>query len=68
MAILKYVFFSNVYRNIDRFLIRTPVKYPEILKGNNFKISQPIFFLNLAQYFSMGAIFQCHPFNRSIGL
>jgi hypothetical protein len=47
MAILKYVFFINLYRNIDRFLIRTRVKYREILKGNNtnnFKISQPIFF------------------------
>jgi hypothetical protein len=44
MAILKYVFFINLYRNIDRFLIRTRVKYPETLKGNNFKISQPIFF------------------------
>jgi hypothetical protein len=34
---LKYVYFLSIY-GIDRFLIRTRVKYPESLKGNNFKI------------------------------
>jgi hypothetical protein len=29
---------------IDRFLIRTHVKYPETLKDNNFKIPRSIFF------------------------
>jgi hypothetical protein len=28
------MFFINLYTSIDRFLIRTRVKYPEILKGN----------------------------------
>jgi hypothetical protein len=28
------MFFINLYTSIDRFLIRTCVKYPEILKGN----------------------------------
>jgi hypothetical protein len=38
------MFFINLYTRIDRFLIRTRVKYPETLKGNNFKIPQSIFF------------------------
>jgi hypothetical protein len=47
------MFFINFYATIAPFLIRTRVKYPETLKGNNFKIPRPIFFLNLAQYFRM---------------
>jgi hypothetical protein len=46
------MFFINLYTSIDRFLIRTRVKYPETLKANNFKIPR-LNFLNLAQYFSM---------------
>jgi hypothetical protein len=46
------MFFINLYMSIDRFLIRTRVKYLETLKGNNFKIPRSNFF-NLAQYFSM---------------
>jgi hypothetical protein len=46
------MFFINFYATIAPFLIRTRVKYPETLKGNNFKIPRPIFF-NLAQYFRM---------------
>jgi hypothetical protein len=38
------MFFFNLYSSIDRFLIRTRVKYPEILKGNNFKIPRSNFF------------------------
>jgi hypothetical protein len=47
------MFFINLYSSIDRFLIRTRVKYPETLKDNNFKIPRSIFFFNLAQYSSM---------------
>jgi hypothetical protein len=47
------MFFMNLYTSIDRFLIRTRVKYPEILKGNNIKIPRSIFSFNLAQHFSM---------------
>jgi hypothetical protein len=39
------MFFINFYATIAPFLIRTRVKYPEILKGNNFKIPRPNFFL-----------------------
>jgi hypothetical protein len=46
------MFFINFYATIAPFLIRTRVKYPETLKGNNFKIPRPNF-LNLAQYFRM---------------
>jgi hypothetical protein len=35
------MFFITFYATI---LIRTHVKYPETLKGNNFKIPRPIFF------------------------
>jgi hypothetical protein len=38
------MFFINFYAIIARFLIRTRVKYPETLKGNNFKIPRSIFF------------------------
>jgi hypothetical protein len=38
------MFFINFYATIAPFLIRTRVKYPETLKGNNFKIPGPIFF------------------------
>jgi hypothetical protein len=38
------MFFINLYTSIDRFLIRTRVKYPETLKGNNFKIPRSNFF------------------------
>jgi hypothetical protein len=38
------MFFINLYTTIDRFLIRMHVKYPETLKGNNFKIPRSIFF------------------------
>jgi hypothetical protein len=38
------MFFINFYATIARFLIRTRVKYPETLKGNNFKIPGSIFF------------------------
>jgi hypothetical protein len=38
-------YFINLYTSIDRFLIRTRVKYPESLKGNNFKIPRSILFL-----------------------
>jgi hypothetical protein len=38
------MFFINFYATIAPFLIRTRVKYPEILKGNNFKIPGPNFF------------------------
>jgi hypothetical protein len=41
---VKNIFFINLYRSIDRFLIRTRVKYPETLRGNNFKIPRSIFF------------------------
>jgi hypothetical protein len=41
------MFFINFYATIARFLIRTRVKYPETLKGNNF-LDQ--IFLNLEQY------------------
>jgi hypothetical protein len=34
------MFFINLYTSIDRFLIRTRVKYPEILKGNKQRIYQ----------------------------
>jgi hypothetical protein len=44
------MFFINFYATIARFLIRTRVKYPETLKGNNF-LDQ--IFLNLEQYFRM---------------
>jgi hypothetical protein len=47
------MFFINLYTSIDRFLVRTRVKYPETLKGNKFKIPRSFFFFNLAQYFSM---------------
>jgi hypothetical protein len=35
---------KNLYTSINRFLIRTRVKYPETLIGNNFKIPSSIFF------------------------
>jgi hypothetical protein len=38
------MFFINLYTSIDRFLIRMSVKYPETLKGNNFKIPRSNFF------------------------
>jgi hypothetical protein len=38
------MFFINLYTSIDRFLVRTRVKYSEILKGNNFKIPRSNFF------------------------
>jgi hypothetical protein len=38
------MFFINFYATIAPFLIRTRVKYPETLKGNNFKIPRPNFF------------------------
>jgi hypothetical protein len=38
------MFFINFYATIAQFLIRTRVKYPETLKGNNFKIPRPNFF------------------------
>jgi hypothetical protein len=38
------MFFINFYATIARFLIRTRVKHPETLKGNNFKIPRSIFF------------------------
>jgi hypothetical protein len=46
------MFFINFYATIAPFLIRIRVKYPETLKGNNFKIPRPNF-LNLAQHFRM---------------
>jgi hypothetical protein len=46
------MFFINFYATIAPSLIRTRVKYPETLKGNNFKIPRSNF-LNLAQYFRM---------------
>jgi hypothetical protein len=48
------MFFINLYTSIDRFLIRTRVKYSEALKDNNFKIPPSFFFFfNLAEYFSV---------------
>jgi hypothetical protein len=38
------MFFIDFYATIAPFLIRTRVKYPETLKGNNFKIPRPNFF------------------------
>jgi hypothetical protein len=63
------LFFINLYTSIDRFLIS--VKYPETLKGNNFKIPRSIFFLIwhntlawiegvLYQFWAIFAIFQCY--------
>jgi hypothetical protein len=46
------MFFINFYATIAPFLIRTRVKYPETLKGNNNKFLDQIY-LNLAQYFRM---------------
>jgi hypothetical protein len=37
-------FFITFYATIARFLIRTRVKYPETLEGNNFKIPRSNFF------------------------
>jgi hypothetical protein len=45
------MFFINFYATIAPFLIRTRVKYPETLKGNNFKIPRPI--LSKFRHFSM---------------
>jgi hypothetical protein len=45
------MFFINFYATIARFLIRTRVKYPETLKGNNFKIAR-------SNFFSFGAALQ----------
>jgi hypothetical protein len=46
------MFFINLYMSIDQFLIRTRVKYPEILKGNNnnFKIPR-------SNVFKFGTVF-----------
>jgi hypothetical protein len=38
------MFFINFYATIAPFPMRTRVKYPETLKGNNFKIPRSIFF------------------------
>jgi hypothetical protein len=38
------MFFITFYAAIARSLIRTRVKYPKTLKGNNFKIPRSIFF------------------------
>jgi hypothetical protein len=38
IGLFEICFFFNFYVAIVRFLIRTRVKYPETLKGNNFKI------------------------------
>jgi hypothetical protein len=39
------MFFINFYATIAPFLIRTRVKYPETLKGNNLLNSSTNFFL-----------------------
>jgi hypothetical protein len=65
------MFFINLYTTIDRFLIRTRVKYPETLKRNNFKSPRLFFFFIwhiilawvkglLYQFSAIFAIFQCY--------
>jgi hypothetical protein len=44
ITLFEICFFINFYATIAPFLIRTRVKYPETLKGNNFKIPRPNFF------------------------
>jgi hypothetical protein len=44
IVLFEICFFINFYATIAPFLIRTRVKYPETLKGNNFKIPRSNFF------------------------